>query len=168
MLKMSCFSQKVYNLLKFGCLAAALQCNIIEDLFKAPTGHRTASRQRLFEYRAACCDRWTLVNTLHLVYLTPALRSIRWITAPFLVNLHRIGVRGDALCWMSSYLTERTQCVSVDDHLPCEIRLQHGVPQGSDLGPLLFSVGLYCTALSEVFLNHDIRYHVNAVDMGTA
>ena len=50
-------------------------------------------------------------------------------------ELHRIGVRGDALRWMSSYLTDRTQCVSVDDHLSCEIRLQHGVPQGSVLAP---------------------------------
>ena len=33
-----------------------------------------------------------------------------------LEELHRIGVRGDALHWMSSYLTDRTQCVSVDDH----------------------------------------------------
>ena len=63
---------------------------------------------------------------------------------------------------MSSYLTDRTQCVSVDDHQSCEIRLQHGVPQGSVLGPLLFSV--YCAGLSGVFLKHDIRYHVYADD----
>ena len=56
----------------------------------------------------------------------------------------------------------RTQCVSVDGHLSCEIRLQHGVPQGSVLAPLLFSV--YCAGLSEVFLTHDIRYHVYADD----
>ena len=77
-------------------------------------------------------------------------------------ELHRIGVRGDALRWMSSYLTDRTQCVSVDEHLSCEIRLQHGVPQGSVLGPLLFSV--YCAGLSGVFVKHDIRYHVYADD----
>ena len=56
-----------------------------------------------------------------------------------LAELHRIGVRGDALCWMSSYLTDRTQCVSVDDHLSCEIRLQHGVPQGSARSSSLYT-----------------------------
>ena len=65
---------------------------------------------------------------------------------------------------MSAYLTDRTQCVSVDDHLSCEIRLQHGVPQGSVLGPLLFSVYRYCAGPPEVFLKHDIRYHVYADD----
>ena len=55
-------------------------------LFMAPTGHRTASRQRVFVYRTTCCDRWTLVGTLHLFYLTSALRSTRLITASFLRN----------------------------------------------------------------------------------
>ena len=31
---------------------------------------------------------------------------------------HRIGVRRDALHWMSSYLTDRTQCASVDVDFP--------------------------------------------------
>ena len=63
-----------------------------------------------------------------------------------LAELDRIGVRGDALCWLASYLTDRTQCVNVDGHLSCNIQLRHGVPQGSVLGPLLFSV--YCAGLS--------------------
>ena len=64
------------------------------------------------------------------------------LSAPFdtidhdilLIDLHRIGVRGDALCWLASYLTDRTQCVSVDGHSSHRTRLRHGVPQGSVLG----------------------------------
>ena len=65
---------------------------------------------------------------------------------------------GDALCWLASYLTDRTQCISVDGHLSCNIQLRHGVPQGSVLGLLIFSV--YCASLSEIFSKHRIHYHV--------
>ena len=79
-----------------------------------------------------------------------------------LTELHRIGVQGDAHRWIVSYLTDRTQCVSVNDHLSCMMRPKHVVPQGSFLGPLLFSV--YCAGLSDVFVKHGIRYHVYADD----
>ena len=79
-----------------------------------------------------------------------------------LIDLHRMGVRGDALCWLSSYLTHRTQCVSVDGHSSHRTRLRHGVPQGSVLGPLLFTV--YCANLSYIFETHGVRYHVYADD----
>ena len=64
--------------------------------------------------------------------------------------------------WIESYLTDRTQCISVNDHLSCVMRPKHGVPRGSVLGPLLFSV--YCAGLSDVFSKHGIRYHVYADD----
>ena len=48
-----------------------------------------------------------------------------------LEELHRIGVLGDAL----RHLTDRTQCVSVDDHLSCEIRLQHEFPRAACWAP---------------------------------
>ena len=79
-----------------------------------------------------------------------------------LTELHRIGVQGDAHRWIESYLTGRTQCVSVNDHLSCVMRPKHGVAQGSVLGPLLFSV--YLAGLSDVFSKHGIRYHVYADD----
>lgn len=41
---------------------------------------------------------------------------------------------------MSSYLSDRRQCVKVGDTLSSNMKCTMGVPQGSVLGPLLFSL----------------------------
>jgi hypothetical protein len=53
-------------------------------------------------------------------------------------KLEYYGIRGIALDWMKSYLTNRMQCTEVGD-TQSELELvKCGVPQGSVLGPLLF------------------------------
>jgi exonuclease III len=55
-------------------------------------------------------------------------------------KLERYGVRGHALKWFRSALSDRSQCVKVDSILS-ECRPNTvGIPQGSSLGPLLFSL----------------------------
>ena len=56
------------------------------------------------------------------------------------------GVGGSVLNWFISYLTDRYQSIKIGSTLSYVCKLLFGVPQGSVLGPLLFS--LYTTPLS--------------------
>ena len=53
-------------------------------------------------------------------------------------KLERLGVRGTALSWFASYLTNRQQCIMVGDCVSDFSSVDVGVPQGSLLGVILF------------------------------
>ena len=73
-----------------------------------------------------------------------------------------LGITGTALKWFSSYLTDRTYQVSWKGLLSSPRTLRTGVPQGSVLGPLLFS--LYTKTLGTVISAHNLSYHCYADD----
>ena len=53
-------------------------------------------------------------------------------------KLDHYGIRGCINQWFKSYLSDRKQYVSIDGFNSKEAIIEHGVPQGSVLGPLLF------------------------------
>ena len=71
-------------------------------------------------------------------------------------------IGGTALSWLSSFLLNRTFSVKVGDNLSEPRDLLYGVPQGSVLGPILFS--LYTTPLSTVIASQAIGHHFFADD----
>ena len=79
------------------------------------------------------------VTLLVLLDLSAAFDTVRHDT---LLNRlkSRFGVDGKALEWFASYLVDRTQRVTVNDRLSPAFPLRQVVPQGSCLGPLLFTV----------------------------
>ena len=79
-----------------------------------------------------------------------------------LEDLREAGVSSEALELLKSYITERFQKVSMNDTISSSQKLLYGVPQGSVLGPILFS--LYASKLAEIMDAHGLNYHLYADD----
>ena len=75
---------------------------------------------------------------------------------------NRIGITDTALQWFSSYLSGRTETVQVPNGSSAEAPMRFGVPQGSVLGPILFTI--YTIGLDDIMQKHDLNYHLYADD----
>mgnify|MGYP003953543213 CR=1 FL=1 len=67
------------------------------------------------------------------------------------------GVKGIVLQWITSYLQNRNQSVKIGTTYSEKQSLNFGVPQGSVLGPLLFT--MYTTPISGIINNHKPLEH---------
>ena len=72
------------------------------------------------------------------------------------------GFNGSVLDWVKSYLSDRKQIIKIQGSLSDCLPLPFGVPQGSVLGPLLFT--LYTFPLSSVISRFKVTHHFYADD----
>lgn len=68
-----------------------------------------------------------------------------------LKKLQYYGIRGIVLDWFTDCLTHRTQPIKLSNQVSTPKVIQHGVPQGSVLGPILFLI--YINDIQNIFLN---------------
>ena len=71
-------------------------------------------------------------------------------------------ITDSALAWFKSDLSDRFQSVSVNGSLSDQFPLKQGVPQGSCLGPLLFTI--YTRKLFQIVERHLPQVHCYADD----
>ena len=79
---------------------------------------------------------------------------------------NRFGVKGTALKWFESYLTDRSQSVCIHGTRSEEQMLRFGVPQGSVLRPILFCA--YTAPLGDLLRSQGVDYHFYADDSQVA
>lgn len=106
------------------------------------------------------------VNKGHVTLLVLLDLSAAFDTVDHNILLQRLstsfGVSGMALTWFKSYLHGRSQRVSINGTTSSVFDLSCDVPQGSCLGPLLFSI--YASKLFDIVKDHLPDVHTYADD----
>ena len=81
-----------------------------------------------------------------------------------LINIfvNRFNIKGTALSWMKSYLTDRTQSILIGNRQSKTFPLSNGVAQGLCIGPIAFLV--YISAHYDLTDKHNTQIDVYADD----
>ena len=79
-------------------------------------------------------------------------------------RLSAIGIKGIALIWFTSYITNLSSSVRINIYSSPSRSITHGEPQGSVLGPLL--INIYLFPMFDIFTDYpDISFHTYADDL---
>lgn len=98
---------------------------------------------------------------LVMLDLTAAFDTIDHCTLMCRLNTF-LNVSGPPLEWFRSYMSGRQSRVVIENKLLADFTLDCGVPQGSIMGPLTFT--MYILPLGQIIRNHDLLFHIYADD----
>ena len=89
-----------------------------------------------------------------------AMKAFDMVNQQLLIKkLEKYGITGKLLAWIKNYLTDRKQCTIANKIISNKENIVYGVPQGSVLGPLLFSI--YINDISSVVKSSTISMYAD-------
>jgi hypothetical protein len=157
------FISKILEKVVLSRLVEHLAVNGLEDLHQSAYRANHSTETALLDVTGALLESADdgKVSVLALLDLSAAFDTLDHDILLKRLELS-LGVTDTALQWFSSYLYNRKQTVVANSHRSQPTTLQFGVPQGSVLGPVLFS--LYTRPLSKVMEEHGCVFHKFADD----
>ena len=133
--------------------------NRFQSAYRRGFSTETAILRMLNDVYSAADDRRRLM--IVLLDLSAAFDTIDIST--LLARLeHTFGISGSALLWLKTYLEGRTQYVRVGSDRSSAVSCEHGIPQGSVLGPMLFAT--YIAPIAGVISSFGIHHTQYADD----
>ena len=158
------FNSKVLERVVTNCIPAHLEEYHLFDKYQSA-------------YRAAHSTETALLRVHHDITSAPDKGSTVALvmldqSATFDVIAHDIllqrlefafGISGRALKWFGSYLQDRSQCVCVGKDVSKTLPVVCRVPQGSVLGPLLYT--MYTKSIGKICCRHNVLYYCYVDDI---
>ena len=133
--------------------------------FNQPTDQNTPQRRHLRKYSMTSQISWIKAGCSTGSSRLLDISAVFDIINPdVVINTleHNIGVRGVALSWFKNYLNKRNQRIRIGITVSKPAALSRGVPQGSVLGPVLFTS--YTILIAAICKRHGVKYHIYTDD----
>ena len=156
------FLSKIIERTVLAQLLSLLQQNKIIPAFQSAYRQHHSTETALIKIHNDLVEN-TCTGAVSVLILLDLSAAFDTVDHELLLNdLYNSGVRDSALMLLKSYLSDRFQRVLVGQSVSGPAPLLYGVPQGSVLGPVLFSV--YTSSLSLLLEAHGVTYHFYADD----
>ena len=136
------------------CLTSVV-CKVLEHIIRkqiteylnlnnliSPHQHGFLSRRSTTTNLLDCLNNWTKTvdekDCVDVAYIDMAKAFDTVSHCKFLYKLSLLGIGGEVIAWIKSFLLDRSQCVRVGTSFSSMLTVLSGIPQGTVLGALFF------------------------------
>ncbi|GFO47561.1 reverse transcriptase [Plakobranchus ocellatus] len=158
------FLSKILEKIVLQQLLGHIEKNGLHEIFQSAYKQQQSTETALLKVTSDILDS---IDNRKICILSLLDLSSAFDTIDHFILLERLentfGISGTALLWLRSYLEYRTQSVQINNDRSDITVLKYGVPQGSVLGPILFT--LYTQPIVKILTSHNFNYHFYTDDL---